>query len=62
MGPSLSFLLLRWEDRCDAIVRLEKARSEAARDVTRDEVKFKFPEVLSNNAVCWNAVEIALSW
>lgn len=37
--------LFRWKDRCDAIVRLEKARNEAARDVTRDGVKFKFPEV-----------------
>lgn len=35
----------RWKDQVDAIVRLEKLRDEAARDVTRDGVKFKFPEV-----------------
>lgn len=35
----------RWKDQCDAIVRLEKARDEAARDVTRDGVKIKYPEV-----------------
>lgn len=53
-----SSILLRWEDRCDTIVRLEKARNEAARDVTRDEVKFKFPEVPSNTFCRWNAVEM----
>lgn len=54
MSRASSFLLalvnsmigsLRWKDRCDAIVRLEKARDEAARDVKRDGVKFKYPEV-----------------
>eukprot|EP00752_Nemacystus_decipiens_P001756 g1698.t1 len=41
----------RWKNQCDAIVRLEKARNEAARDVTRDGVKFKFPEKWSLSGV-----------
>lgn len=39
------FVCFRWQARCDDIGRLEKARDEATRDVKRDGVKFKFPEV-----------------
>lgn len=39
------FARFRWQARCNDIGRLEKARDEAARDVKRDGVKFKFPEV-----------------
>ncbi|CAM9818043.1 unnamed protein product [Ectocarpus sp. 6 AP-2014] len=41
----------RWQARCDDIGRLEKARDEAARDVKRDGVKFKFPEKWSLSGV-----------
>lgn len=46
----------RWKDRCGAIERLEKARNEAARDVTRDAVKFKFPEVRHACSVGWDTL------
>ncbi|CAM9765899.1 unnamed protein product, partial [Scytosiphon promiscuus] len=41
----------RWKDCCDAMGSLETARDEAARDVERDKVKFKFPEKWSLSGI-----------